>query len=117
MSRRAQLTVHVASGLLVAGSLGLWLATGREGFTRWPDERLARTDGVPADDEMALLADVGFGDASPAESRGFQSRFALGLLPGGADPGHLASVATACCVALLASAVASALAPLGNARS
>lgn len=106
-----------------AGSVALWLATGCEGYTRWPNRRLELADAAPAAGEAALLAEAGFdGGAEPADpgsatSDGsapapvrvsgpiIESRFAFGLVPGGFDAAHLVSVAT---VGVLAGAVAGA---------
>jgi len=105
----ARSIVLAASGLLVAGSLGAWLLTGAEGYTRWPNEKLASSDLPPPPDEADLLSDIGFADGPTAESMPtIKSRFALGLVPGGLDAPHLLSVATLVVAALVASATAAA---------
>ena len=74
--------------LLVSGTL--WLATGREGFTRWPNTKLAASD-RPAGDED-LLSSLGF-EEGPEDTRPpLVNKFAFGLLPGGFDARHLPSV-------------------------
>ena len=98
--------VHLAGAALIVASLALWSATGREGFTRWPDQRLAQSDAAPIPGESELLADAGFSDSAHAQPRpDIQSRFALGLVPGGATPLHLLSVATAAALAVAASSL------------
>lgn len=85
-------------------SVAVWCGTGAEGYTRWPDERLARADAPPREGEEELLADIGFTDDRPAAPQpGLTSRFALGLLPGGLDPRHVLSVGTVTGAALLVS--------------
>ena len=97
--------VHVAGIVLTGAALGAWIATGREGFTRWPDAKLAGADAAPSADENALLAEAGFNDDSgkTASAPDIQSRFAFGLVPSGGDPKHLVSVATAVALAAAAS--------------
>ncbi len=86
--------VHVGGLLVVASSVLIWYATGAEGYTRWPDARLEQADALPVAGEADLLADVGFTDQSQEQNTPkIQSRFALGLVPGGVDPPHLLSVA------------------------
>ena len=85
--------VYVTGVSLIALAFAVWLATGREGYTRWPDERLAKADAPPAPGEADLLAGAGFSDGAPARPD-LQSRFALGLVPGGFDARHVLSVAT-----------------------
>lgn len=99
--------IHATGGALVGGAIVLWLATGREGFTRWPDARLENAGSRPSAEETALLADAGL--STPEETaahEGMTSRFAFGLLPGGPGVRHLASVATACAIAGVCSGVA-----------
>ena len=104
--------LHVVGVAITAGSLAVWYATGSEGYTRWPNERLAQADAPPADGESELLADAGFTDNSTQLPRpDIQSRFALGLLPGGPDPRHLLAVATV----VAASATASVVVVFGSA--
>jgi hypothetical protein len=100
--------MHGASAIVLAGALAAWLITGREGYTRWPDEKLARSDAPPSQAEEELLGDVGFEtEADRAAQVDVQSRFAFGLVPGGLDLLHLPSIASAgaLAVALSASAV------------
>ena len=100
--------VHITGAAIVAASLALWAATGREGFTRWPDQRLAQSDAPPAPGETELLAAAGFTDSAHTPARpDIQSRFAFGLIPGGATPRHLISVATALALAIGASSTVS----------
>jgi len=77
-------------------SIGLWLATGAEGYTRWPDSKLNAADAEASQEQIDLLADIGFASVGdPAESEPeIQSRFAFGLVPGGLNPKHLLSVAS-----------------------
>lgn len=114
-------TVRLICLVAFAGSVALWLATGCEGYTRWPNRRLEQADAAPAAGEAALLAEAGFdGTAEPSASDSatssdsapspvrvsgpsIESRFAFGLVPGGLDAPHLVSVAT---VGALAGAVA-----------
>lgn len=96
--------VHLGGAALIATALAVWAATGREGFTRWPDQRLAQSDASPAPGESELLAEAGF--TNPAQAHpDIQSRFALGLVPGGENPAHLLSVAMAIGLAVAASSV------------
>ncbi len=93
--RKARLA-HLCSAALVLASCALWLATGREGFTRWPNEKLAASDAPPAAGEGDLLADIGFAESSDDRATpNIDSRFAFGLLPGGFEPWRLLSVAFA----------------------
>lgn len=104
---KASHRVHVVGTTLIAASLVVWYATGSEGYTRWPNERLAHADAPPTAGESELLAEAGFTDAHTASARpDIQSRFALGLVPGGTDPRHLLSVASVAACAVLASAIA-----------
>ncbi len=84
--------VLAGSAVLSLGAIGVWLATGREGYTRWPDARLEQADAPPPAGEADLLASAGLTEKS-ASAPTIRSRFALGLLPGGLDPKHLVSVA------------------------
>lgn len=103
--------IHSIGAALVAAAVILWLGTGAEGYTRWPNQRLASADALPAAGEGDLLAEVGFADAPQSPARAdIQSRFALGLVPGGVDPLHLLSVATVVAAALVASTTAVAIA-------
>jgi hypothetical protein len=87
--------IHVGGACLVAVAIAVWAATGAEGFTRWPDERLANADAPPAPGENELLAEAGFsGGEEESPPPNIHSRFALGLLPSGADVPHLLSVAS-----------------------
>ena len=56
--------------------------------------------------EQDLLDEIGVGSEPASESARIESRFAFGLLPGGADPKHLPSVATGLVFATGVSAVA-----------
>ena len=95
--------VHGISAAIVAACAAAWLATGREAFTRWPNARLEDSDAPVSAAEQDLLGEVGLDAAPSPEAAGFESRFALGLLPSGADPAHVASVATGVALALLLS--------------
>lgn len=103
--KRARL-VHAASATIVAAALAGWWTTGREAFTRWPDARLEASDAPVSESEQDLLGEIGIDAAPSAEAAAFRSRFAFGLLPSGADPAHLVSVATAIVLATLLSGVA-----------
>ncbi|MBL4698831.1 MAG: hypothetical protein JKX70_08350 [Phycisphaerales bacterium] len=93
--------------LIVVLALGAWLTTGSEGYTRWPDTKLALTDAPVSEAEDDLLADIGFEtDDQAEEAPDIESRFVFGLVPGGIDPKHLISVATAIAFALGVSATA-----------
>lgn len=106
--------VHLASAAIVVACAATWLATGREAFSRWPDARLDAADAPIPGAEEELLHEIGIDIASAAGGERFESRFALGLLPGGADPKHLASVATGIGVSLMASGIAEIGARLGR---
>lgn len=97
---------HTLAAAIVLASLGAWLATGREGYTRWPDARLEAADAPVSQDEQDLLSEIGVDAAAPAEAGKIESRFAFGLVPGGPDPKHLLSVATGCARACAISGVA-----------
>ena len=94
-------SAHLVKLLLTVGFLlivvptGLWVATGSEGFTRWPNAKLQAADAEVSQEQIDLLADIGFeDDARQAEPEPeIESRFAFGLVPGGFDPKHLLSVA------------------------
>lgn len=105
MTRGSGRTAHVAALLIGLASVGAWIATGREGFTRWPDARLEASDAPVSDAEQDLLDEIGVGSEPASESDRIESRFAFGLLPGGADPKHLPSVATGLVLATGVSAV------------
>ena len=107
-------TAHVAALLIGLASVGAWIATGREGFTRWPDARLEASDAPVSDAEQDLLDELGIGTTTDAPT-GIESRFAFGLLPGGIDPRHAISVATVC-TAAAATAAASRLISYAHAR-
>lgn len=94
----ARAVFHLVAAAVSLGAIAGWLATGREAFTRWPDARLEAADRPATEAEGDLLADIGLADES-APAR-IESRFALGLLPSGADPRHLVSVATAVATSL-----------------
>ena len=74
--------VFVASAGLVLASAATWYATGAEGYTRWPDARLAASDAPPALGESDLLSEAGLSEG-PGSTPDIQSKFALGLVPGG----------------------------------
>jgi hypothetical protein len=77
---------------LLAASAVLWMATGREGFTRWPSAELAASDRPTTDEDTLLLSSLGF-EAAPGDSEPqLINRFAFGLMPGGFDIKHLPSV-------------------------
>lgn len=101
-SLRRSWFVHTLGAALTVASLLLWWATGAEGYTRWPDEKLAAADRAPAAGEDELLEAIGFGDG-PSMRPEIESRFAFGLVPGGIDPPHLLAVATVAAAALLVS--------------
>lgn len=87
--------VHLVVLVALGATLVVWRATGGEGYTRWPNERLSIADAPPPAGERELLADAGFSDSGDATSHpDIRSRFSLGLAPGGTDPKHLISVAT-----------------------
>jgi hypothetical protein len=95
---------HGISGLLVLLAVGAWLATGREGYTRWPDEKLEASDAPSSAAEEALLADIGFEtEDDRAAQLDVESRFAFGLVPGGPDLPHLPSIAAAGALAIVIS--------------
>lgn len=106
MTRGSGTAVHLTALLIGLASVGAWLATGREGFTRWPDARLEASDAPVSEAERDLLEEIGVGSEPAPESARIESRFAFGLLPGGADPKHLPSVATGLALALGLSAAA-----------
>ena len=95
--------VHAVSAAVVVLGLAAWLATGREAFTRWPNARLEAADAPMSESERGLLEEMGIDAAPSAGSAALESRFALGLVPGGADPAHLLSLATAIALAALLS--------------
>jgi hypothetical protein len=92
MSRSRRLPIVIAA-CTIACSVVVWWGTGREGFTRWPNERLERADQATTSAEQDVLDELGMG-TPPGGSGTIESRFALGLLPGGLDPKHALSVAT-----------------------
>lgn len=95
--------VHGITAAIVSACAAAWIATGREAFTRWPNARLEDSDAPVSATEQDLLGEIGLDAAPSPEAAGFESRFAFGLLPGGADPAHLASVATGVAIAALLS--------------
>jgi hypothetical protein len=95
--------VHSMSAAIVVLALAAWLATGREAFTRWPNARLEAADAPVSESEQDLLGEIGIDAAPSAESAAFESRFAFGLVPSGADPAHLLSLATTIALAALLS--------------
>lgn len=89
-------TAYVISTLIVIIAIGTWASTGREGYTRWPDAKLAQTDAPMNQDEDDLFTDIGFESDDELEiTPNIESRFVLGLVPGGISPQHLLSVASA----------------------
>lgn len=88
---RKLLTIIAACAIV--GAVAAWWLTGREGFTRWPNERLEQADRSTPQAEQDLLDELGVG-APPDGGSTIESRFAFGLLPGGPDPKHALSVAT-----------------------
>lgn len=89
-----RLLLAAGFGLMIAPVL-VWVATGREGYTRWPDAKLAGSDAAPSEEDLDLLEDIGLTTEEETLARpGIESRFALGLLPGGLTPKHLISVAS-----------------------
>ena len=97
-------SIHLAAVTITAAALIAWGLTGREGFTRWPNARLAAADAPPPAGQDELLAAAGFTDEhTPSARPDIKSRFAFGLLPGGADPAHLLSVAAVAAAAASAS--------------
>ncbi|MFM7261928.1 MAG: hypothetical protein ACKO3W_15160 [bacterium] len=99
MKSRTAVFAVLASVFLVAGSLVAWAVTGRETFTRWPNARLEASDAPISKSEEDLLGEIGIDAAPSSEAATIESRFAFGLLPSGADPRHLLSVATTCLAA------------------
>lgn len=102
-------TLVALAGLITLTGASLWIATGREGYTRWPNAKLAAADTGTSDAEDDLLADIGI-DTEPAENTDIQSRFAFGLVPGGADPKHLLSLASSLGLAAALAALAGVIA-------
>jgi hypothetical protein len=102
--------VPLCSLSLVAACIAVWMATGREVFTRWPNARLEASDAPVSASEQDLLEEIGIDAAPPTDAAALESRFAFGLLPSGADPAHLASVATGLFAAATLSGVALAVA-------
>lgn len=89
-----RLVVLAGLGLTVASVLA-WVATGSEGYTRWPDAKLEAADKPSSPEDMDLLEDIGLTNLGDAQGQPkIESRFALGLLPGGFTPRYLVSVAS-----------------------
>jgi len=104
---RCSFAVYGISALAVIGAIGAWMVTGREGYTRWPDAKLAQADAAPSEIEEDLFADIGFASSEDQdETPDIESRFAFGLAPGGFGPKHLPSIATAVTLAAGLSSVA-----------
>lgn len=100
-------SVYWISALIVNGAIVTWMATGSEGYTRWPDAKLAQSDAPPSGEEIDLLADIGFvTNDEVTKQPHIESRFAFGLVPGGLDLKHMPSVATAGVVAIAMSSIA-----------
>lgn len=89
--------IATAITLLAAGAI-LWLATGREGFTRWPSAKLAASDRPPTQEDTELLSSLGFMPEQKDAPPQLGNKFAFGLLPGGFDAKHLPSVLLCVCV-------------------
>lgn len=99
--------IYAISVLSVVLTINTWVATGREGYTRWPNSKLQQADAPSSETEDDLLADIGFETAEEPETLpDIESQFALGLVPGGFDPKHLISVASVTACALGISAIA-----------
>jgi hypothetical protein len=90
-SHRSSWPVLAAAAFLLLASAALWIATGREGFTRWPNSKLAASD-RPAADHDDLLSSLGFEEGPDDTEPTLVNKFAFGLLPGGFDARHLPSV-------------------------
>jgi len=102
-SRRSTRPVRAAvvAGLaLIALSLGAWITTGREGYTRWPDAKLDAADQPTSAEAHDLLDDIGLATDEDPPPPTIESRFALGLMPSGADPKHVISVVSASTIGL-----------------
>lgn len=94
MPSRSRALVVTGLALVILPAV-LWAVTGREGYTRWPDSRLASADAPPSTDQLDLFEDIGLTTRAEVHAQPtIESRFALGLLPGGFTPKYLASVAT-----------------------
>jgi len=95
MTPELKRTCFALGGVCVVLSVGVWLGTGRETFTRWPNAKLESADVAPTEGEEDLLASIGFEEPhTSSQMLDIESRFAMGLVPGGFDPKHLLSVAT-----------------------
>jgi len=99
----------VLAGLVALTAASLWFATGREGYTRWPNAKLAAADTGTSAAEDDLLADIGI-ETEPTADADIQSRFAFGLVPGGADPKHLLSLVSALSVSAVLAGLAGVIA-------
>lgn len=92
--------VQLLAAMIALGAVTVWIATGREGYTRWPNAKLTASGARLTPEELALLEDIGVQGAGASEAPGdIESRFSLGLLPGGFDPKHMVSVLTLLLVA------------------
>ncbi|MFI4881376.1 MAG: hypothetical protein ACIAQU_02200 [Phycisphaerales bacterium JB064] len=88
-----RLLLAAGVGLVIAPAL-VWVATGREGYTRWPDAKLAASDTGQSEEHLDLLEDIGLTTEEEVMAQpDIESRFALGLLPGGFTPKYLVSAA------------------------
>lgn len=97
--------IHLISVAVTASAITLWAATGSEGYTRWPNSKLAATDAPDSELENDLFDEIGLvSHEDRAAAPDIDSRFALGLLPGGFTPEYLPSVATSISFSLALSA-------------
>lgn len=93
-SCRARALVCTGLTLVILPAV-LWAITGSEGYTRWPDSKLASAGAPPSTDQLDLLEDIGLTTKEEVrEQPSIESRFAFGLLPGGFTPKYLPSVST-----------------------
>ncbi len=100
-------SIYAVCTLSVILAITTWVATGREGYTRWPNSKLQQADAPSNEAEDDLLTDIGFATVEDTETLPeIKSQFALGLVPGGFDPMHLLSVASVTTSALGVSGIA-----------
>ena len=98
MTRRLRNVILAICGLVCAGSLVAYAATGARAYSRSPDPKLAQTNAT--NDLEDLFADEAEMEVQDAPR--VQSAFAFGLLPGG--PSDPLSVATFVVPAILVAA-------------